>query len=243
MPSDTLYAQVEKKRKNWTPVAPTQMEECVPGAADTLSRCFSLRFLEIPVKEFILDALSRKDSHILGEEGRASLLRNTLDEEKHDTALNNCVKVFADYNASYENEAMQLLKAWNEAVDHPLVKTAVLENGIFFVILPIYRQFGGSSLRTTAVDISADEVNHVQLHRYASKVMGYKPSRSLDNLRKATVDWLIDKFEVEGYDKERFRRASDSLMYKGVTDELDFTRSYMVPAFFEKRNDQLPYYN
>jgi hypothetical protein len=239
----SFYAQVEKNRKVWSPIEPVKSEAGVPGSEDTLSRCFSLKALEIPVKDFILDGLARSESQILGEEGKASLLRNTIDEEKHDIALYNCIKVFSAYNKDYERLVAPIVEAWINHPDHPITKAATLENGIFFVVLPIYRQFGGEAARMTSLDISADERNHVQLHRYAAKELGYRPSKSLDNLRKATVDWLVEKFEVPGYNKEVFLKASDSLMYKGITSELDFTRTSTVPAFFERRSDTLPSYS
>lgn len=239
----SIYAEVDAKRKQWVPVSPATLDVAEEHAYDLLSRCLSLRVLEIPVKEFILDGLSRVEKSVIGEDGYISLMRNTEDEERHDIALANCVKVFKQYDESYEQGALEIAKAWQAHPDHPILKAAVLENGIFFMILPLLRRFGGASLRTTSVDISADEVGHVILHRHVAQELGQRPSQSLDNLRKATVDWIARNFQHVDIDAAKMRKASDNLMYKGIAPELDFTKTFQVPAFFERGNDTLPYYS
>lgn len=238
----TIYAEVDAKRKNWVPVQPATPDHADQEAVDLLSRCLSLRVLEIPVKEFILDGLSKVDKAVIGDEGYNSLMRNTEDEERHDIALANCVAVFKDYDSTHEKEALNILSAWNAHPDHPILKAAVLENDIFFMILPLLRRFGGPSLRTTSIDISADEVGHVILHRHVAQEFNQRPSKSLDSLRKATVDWISHRFVHKDIDAEKMRNASDNLMYRGIAPELDFTKSFQVPAFFERSNDSLPYY-
>jgi hypothetical protein len=238
----TIYQDVEKRRKEWVPIKPTTKEAPEEGTGDLLSRCLALRRLELPVKDLILDGLSRKEASIITDEGKAALMRNTLDEERHDIALNNCVAVFDGYDATYEIEVESIIKAWSEHPDSPILKAAVLENGIFFMILPLLRRFGGAGLRTTSMDISADEICHVMLHRHVSMELGSKPSQSLDNLRKATVDWIVRTFEHPQITATQLRNASDNLMYKGVAPELNFTQTYQVPAFFENSNSVLPYY-
>jgi hypothetical protein len=239
----TIYQEVNSKRKQWLPIEPKTIDKADSSAYDLLSRCLSLRLLELPVRDFINDGLSRKDITSIGEEGKAALLRNTDDEERHDIALNNCVTVFQDYDPTYEKQASTIVNAWNVHPDHPILKAAVLENGIFFMILPLLRRFGGASLRTTSVDISADEIGHVILHRHVSQELGYKPSTSLDKLRKATVDWIAGSFSHPQITADKLRSASDNLMYRGIAPELDFTKTFQVPAFFERGNDTLPYYS
>lgn len=241
--TQSIYEKVELARKSWTPIQPTAMEHATPGSEDTISRCLSLSILELPVRDFIMDGISRQETQIIGEAGIRTLLRNVEDEERHDIALSNCRKVFADYNASYEAEAEAIADAWIRHPDHPIAKAAVLENGVFFVVLPLYRTFGSPAQRTSAVDISADEALHVRSHRQAVKDMQQSISASLDGLRKATVAWIVEKFAVPGYTAAQFQRASDDLMYKGITSELNFTQAFQVPAFFETHNSNLPYYN
>lgn len=237
----TVYSQASSRRKNWLPISPTSAQTCTEGAEDTISRCLSLTDLEISVLNFINEGISKDEQHKITPEGVECLLRNVEDEEKHLEALTNCRKVFKDYKHYKEAEA--ICKVWESHPDFPITKAATLENAVFFVILPIYRQFGTVSLRTTAVDISADESIHAQTHRYAAMQVGHRPSKSLDNLRKQTVAWLLEGFNVKGFDKDTFIRASDNLMYRGVAPELNFTQTYQVHSFFEKANDDLPYYN
>ncbi|MGL5923711.1 ferritin-like domain-containing protein [Chroococcidiopsis sp.] len=238
----TVYQKANLARKEWKPVSPTRLESCTNGAEDTLSRCLALRVLELPVKTLILDGLERTEKALLTEEAIETLLRNTQDEERHDTALANCTAVFSNYDSSYEEEANAIAQRWMDHPDHWATKVATLENGVFFVILPIYRQFGGPSLRVTSVDISSDERIHVQTHRHTAKLIGRRPSASLDRLRQDTVAWFLERFKVPGFSAASFQKASDELMRKGITQELDFTKSYQLPAFFERDNKSLPYY-
>jgi len=241
--TSVIFKQVQNKRKQWNPISPTTNEYAIEGAEDTINRCLALRLLELPVKDLILDGLSKIEKGLIGKLGVETLLRNTLDEDKHDTALNNIVKVYPDYDSKLENEAKIILKAWLSHIDFPITKVAVLENGVFFVILPIYRFLGGSALRKTAFDISADEVNHVQSHKEAAKLTNNRPSKSLDQLRKDTVAWLLQNLNLKSYTKDKFMKASDDLMYRGITDELNFTQTYSQIAFFETRNTNLPTYS
>lgn len=239
-----IFETVNRKRKTWTPMFPVTKESARhPGAADVISKCLALRILELPVRSFILDGLSRPEASKLGELGQQCLMRNTLDEEKHDIALTNCLSVYKDYNSKFEQEAETILKVWSEHPDHPITKTLVLENGIFFIILPLYNRYGHQSLRLTSLDISSDEVNHVQSHRAAIRLMNMPPSASLNKLRRMTVDWIVSGLDVENDSPERYLESSDSLMYRGVAEQLNFTKTYTVPAFFETSNDNLPYYN
>jgi len=238
----TLYERVSSRRKVWSPIFPSAQEQATQGAEDTISRCLSLTNLEISVQDFIGQGLSKSDAHKLGEDGKECLLRNAEDEDKHLTALTNCCKVYKDYKLHVDAEG--ICQAWNAHPDFPITKAAVLENAIFFVILPIYRTYGTLSLRTTSLDISADESIHAMSHRHAAQQFGYKPSKSLDNLRKQTAAWLIETFAVPNVDKELFMRSSDSLMYKGVAPELAaMSQNYTVHSFFEKSSQTLPYYS
>jgi len=241
--SNKLYEDVNSSRKVWVPISPTAPESCTPGAEDILSKMLSLRILEIPVKEFILDGMGREDSKVIGAAGKDTLTRNTLDEERHDIALNNCVKVFRGYTSKHEEDASKIAAAWVRDDSHPILKTAYLETSVFFVMLPFMRRWGSTSLRTTSIDISADEILHVRSHRQAARQVGQRPSKSLDNLRKETVAWLGEGLDFEGITQDKLLSISDNLMKRGVSSELDFTRSYQTPAFFERNNANLPKYS
>lgn len=238
-----IYRVINKKRRKWSAIEANTLEKCTPGAEEVLSKCLALRTLELPVKEFILNGLAKADKNVIGEEGVNCLTLNTFDEERHDVAINNCTKAFKNYNPSYEVIAADITSQWVNHPDADITKAAVLENGLFFVILPMYRQFGTPSMRSTSLDISADEIIHVQSHRFTSKILGWKPTKSLDTLRKDTVAWLVEGFgkSLDKY-KDKFVKASDELMYKGITKELDFSQTYTNIAFFERDNTSLPSY-
>ena len=238
-----VYADVNAKRKVWVPVKPEKAEKPIEGSEDVLSRMLALRCLEIPVKNFILEGLSREDSKVIGKEGIETLLRNTEDEERHDKALNNCVAAFDGYNSKYEKTADSIADAWIKDSNHPILKTAYLETSVFFVMLPFIRKWGFSPLRVTSIDISADEVGHVRSHRQAARRIGHRPGPSLDKLRKATVAWMSQGLDFDGMTQDKLLSISQSLMTRGVSSELNFSRSYQQPAFFETSNDALPKYS
>ena len=51
------YQQLLERKRTWTPVATTK-GKCKEGAEETLSRALALRHMELPVGDFIRDALA-----------------------------------------------------------------------------------------------------------------------------------------------------------------------------------------
>ena len=73
--------------------------------------------------------------------------------------------------------------------------------------------------------------------------MGLDISPSLDKLRKATIQWVMEPLKGrEKLDKKFWLDSSDRLMYEGKAPELSFTQSARMPAFFEHSNVNLPQY-
>ena len=76
--------------------------------------------------------------------------------------------------------------------------------------------------------------------------MGLSPSPSLDKLRKATINWVMEPLGINTTDKyldKNFRLdASDRLMYEGKAPEFSDTQRARMPAFFEHANTNLPKY-
>jgi hypothetical protein len=245
MTSTTLKQQAtvwNTTRKEWQPNQPAKNSDyCL--APNTISRCLSLTPLEPLVKGFILEGLDRSDHNVLGADAIAALLRNTEDEVKHELALDNAKQSLVDYNSKFEDEALQFIKAWNLLDDHPITKAAVLENGVFFVMLPLYATFGSAALRITANSISADEVIHVQTHRAAAQLLKARPSKQLDQLRIDTVAWLSSSLdETDGkWTKQRALKNSDSLMKRGVSDMME-TAVATVLAPYELKSTSLDVY-
>ena len=76
--------------------------------------------------------------------------------------------------------------------------------------------------------------------------LGLSPSPSLDKLRKATINWVLQPLGINTTDKYLDKKfwldASDRLMYEGKAPEFSETRASRVPAFFEHANTNLPSY-
>jgi hypothetical protein len=137
------YDQVVSRKRKWTPVA-VQRGKVVEGSEDSLFRALGLRHLELPVREFLQQGLEKELPVTPGV--REALLSNQLDEERHDQALNYVVAAHGS-DEKFESEAKHILKAWLDAPEHPLLKAAILERSVFFVILPFFRFNGDIGIR------------------------------------------------------------------------------------------------
>ena len=102
-----------------------------------------------------------------------------------------------------------------------------------------------SSLEISA-DISRDEQIHVGANSLVCAELGLSPSPSLDKLRKATINWVLQPLGINTYDKYLDKKfwldASDRLMYEGKAPEFSETKRARMPAFFEHSNVNLPKY-
>ena len=79
------------------------------------------------------------------------LISNQKDEDKHDLGFQFVVDAHGT-NDKYEREAQNILKVWMESPEHPILKAAILERSVFFVLLPYYRFNGDIGLRTLSQD-------------------------------------------------------------------------------------------
>ena len=116
-----------------------------------------------------------------------------------------------------------------------VLKAMVAERAIFFVLLPFFRANGDAGMRTRSADISRDEQIHVATNSLVCAELGLKPSASLDKLRKATINWVMQPLGAnsdEKLDRKFWVDSSDRLMYQGKAPELSFTKSARMPAFF-----------
>lgn len=234
------YQKLFNRKRTWTPVQTTagQVRE---GAEEAIFRALAMRHMELPVGEFINEALT-KDVPVLS----ADLLRsNVNDEEKHDLALGYIANAIGT-DAKAEAESLRLRAAWEAHPDHTILKALVAERAIFFVLLPFFRFNGDAGLRTVSADISRDEQVHVACNSLVCQELGLQPSHSLDRLRKATIQWVMEPLGNNTYDKYLDKKfwldASDNLMYQGKAPELSDTKRARMPAFFEHSNPNLPQY-
>jgi hypothetical protein len=234
---------LNSRRRPWQPNTPKPNSETSKAPA-TISRCLALTNLEPAVATFITTGLDRQDSTRLSPEMIQTLKRNIEDEAKHEIALTNARSAMLDYNSGFEAEAEDICKEWLELSDNPIVTAAVMENSVFFLILPVYSLFGGSSLRQTAADISQDERLHVQSHRQTAMDLGVKPSKALNILRLKTVEWISQDIGELGdkWTLDRMIKNSNSLLQRGVSDLVE-TKSAGVLAPFEVSNTNISSYS
>jgi hypothetical protein len=233
------YEKLMARKRKWTPVKPVA-GTCREGAEETIHRALALRHMELPVGDFITDALSKE----IPDSARELLLSNVTDEENHDLALGYIANAYGT-DPKAEAEALKLREAWVAHPDHTVLKAMVAERAIFFVLLPFFRWNGDAAMRTTSADVSRDEQIHVAANSLVCTELGLKPSASLDKLRKATINWVMQplgKSDVRYLDKQFWLESSDNLMYQGKAPQFSATKSGRMPAFFEHSNVNLPQY-
>jgi hypothetical protein len=234
------YEKLIARKRKWTPVQ-TTAGTCKEGAEETIFRALALRHMELPVGDFISDALEKS----VPDKARDLLLSNVKDEENHDLALGYIANAYG-VDQKAEKEAMALQKAWIAHPDHTITKAMVAERAIFFVLLPFFRFNGDAGMRTVSADISRDEQIHVATNSLICRELNLDISPSLDKLRKATINWVMQPLGINTQDKYLDKKfwldSSDRLMYEGKAPELADTRSARMPAFFEHSNVNLPQY-
>jgi hypothetical protein len=233
------YQKLQNRKRTWTPVQTTagQVKE---GAEETIYRALAMRHMELPVGDFIESAIS--EIPILSQD----LLRSNIkDEENHDLALGYIANALG-VDPKAEEEAKRIREAWVSHPDHTVLKALVAERALFFVLLPLFRFNGDAGLRTVSADISRDEQVHVAANSLVCRELGLTPSASLDKLRKATINWVMQPLKAASPDKYLSKKfwldASDRLMYEGKAPELSDTKRGRMPAFFEHANPNLPQY-
>ena len=236
----TPYQKLIDRRRTWTPVQ-TTAGQLKDGSEDAIRRALALRHMELPVGEFIKEGLEKE----VPEHARTLLELNVKDELKHDLALGYIANSIGT-DSQAESEALRLRSAWEQHPDHTITKALVAERAIFFVLLPFFRFNGDAGLRTVSADISRDEQIHVATNSLVCRELGLVPSNSLDKLRKATINWILQPLGNCTYDryldKKFWLDASDNLMYQGRAPEFNDTKAARMPAFFEHANTNLPSY-
>ena len=144
------YQKLLERKRTWTPVQ-TTAGTIKDEAHDVLKRALAIRHMELPVGEFISEALATEVPPL----ARKLLLSNVQDEEKHDLALGYIANAHG-VDEKAEAEALRLRDAWTSHPDHTITKAMVAERAIFFVLLPLFRALGDPGMRTCSADISRD---------------------------------------------------------------------------------------
>ena len=241
----TPYIHLHQRKRTWTPVE-VSAGQLLSGGEEVVQRALALRCLEIPVGDFLTEAMKGDLPQGIEAEGcRELLLSNVQDEEKHDIALNYAAKAHK-VSPRFEAEAERIKNAWLELDRHPVLKAVVLERSVFFVLLPIFRFLGDTGLRTTSADISRDEQTHVAANTLVCQALDLKTDKTINNLRRATVSWVLQSLGGESHHKHLSSNfwlgCSDSLYSTGKALGLIETRASRMPAFFETNNINLPQY-
>ena len=234
------YETLLSRKRKWSPVKPTA-GKLKDGSEDTIRRALAARHMELPVGAFIKEGLEKD----VPDNARELLTDNVKDEERHDLALQYIVDAHGA-NENAEKEGKLLRDAWIAHPDHTITKALVAERAIFFVLLPMFRFLGDDALRTESADISRDEQIHVASNTLVCRELGLHASPSLDKLRKATINWILQPLGINTTDKYLDKNfwldASDRLMYEGKAPQLSDTKAARMPAFFEHANTNLPQY-
>lgn len=150
-----FYNKLKERKFGWTPIDPV-VGEIEKGTEQTLGRGLALRVLELPVGQFIKEA-TKKD--FLIPDGCLDLFEsNIADEDVHDRQLDLAYKAYNVTSDEDQKTAYQILAQWNDLPDHPILKAGILERSIFFILLPMMRLFGDTSLRTISQDISRKRI-------------------------------------------------------------------------------------
>ena len=242
MKAATPYIHLHQRKRTWTPVA-VDAGQLLVGGEDVIKRALALRCLEIPVGDFINEAMRGDLPEDLG--CKKLLQSNVIDEEKHDIALNYAAQAHKIPN-KIEKEAQKIRDTWLELDRHPILKAVVLERSVFFVLLPIFRFLGDTGLRTTSADISRDEQTHVAANTLVCEALGLQSDKTLNSLRRATVSWVLQSLKGEADNRHLssnfWLASSDSLYTRGKAEGLNETRASRMPAFFETNNVNLPQY-
>jgi hypothetical protein len=243
-----FYLNQDSRRTPWSAAKPI-LAPVAPGAEGTLARCLMLRSLEIPVGNFITSTKGEKEIPSIIQD---ILVKNIADEARHDEALNLLWGAYKDKlpcTKADEDFARGLTNDWVSHPDHPLVKAAVLESSVFFVILPLFRFLGQTGFTEVSRYISGDEVIHVSVNRQLAMDLGYTWSPSLDRLRERTIKFILGKFTsnpLEGDSKwanhADWINRSRNLLNKGVAQGMEDSKMAVATAFFEVGNNSLPTY-
>ena len=233
----TKYIHLHQRKRTWTPVQ-VSAGQLLAGGEEAVQRALALRSLEIPVGDFIAQAMKGDLPQGIEAEGcRELLLSNVEDEIKHDTALNFAAEAH-QIPAQFEKEAARITKAWLELDRHPVLKAVVLERSVFFVLLcPSSDSLEIQDLEPLAADISRDETTHVAANTIVCQELGLKTDKELNKLRRATIAWVLQSLQGEADHKHLSSNfwlgCSDSLYTSGKAAGLADTRASRMPAFFE----------
>ena len=113
------YQKLLNRKRKWTPVQ-VSAGTCMEGAEETIVRALGLRHMELPVGDFITDALASEVPSL----AREILGSNVKDEENHDLALSYIANAYG-VDEKAESEALRLRDAWVSHPDHTITLSLI----------------------------------------------------------------------------------------------------------------------
>jgi hypothetical protein len=152
--------------------------------------------LEVDVASYLAEGWKAdiKGKNSIPEVAEKLIESNIPDESVHLAQFKKAIAVYP-VREQYLREAEQLSQQWQDDEGHPLLKATLLEIGVFVPCsLPVLLRAGGLSLGWVGQKVSQDEQRHQAVGRAVCnrlKLDSYKPSVSLNALRKSTIRWIV----------------------------------------------------
>ena len=207
--------------------------DLVPGSEEVVRRAYTSPYGAAGWR-FILEGLEKG----VPDAARKLLEMNVDDERNHDIALDTREL----YGTDEKLKRRQTFQKGSITRPHHLQAWWLVKHLLCYPpLLPC-----DAGLRTVSADISRDEQIHVATNSLVCRELGLSHSSSLDKLRKATMQWMLEPLAWDGPDKFLTKKfwadSSDRLMYEGKAPQLSVTKSARMPAFFEHSNVNLPQY-
>ena len=172
--------------------------------------------MELPVGAFIREGLKKN----VPDNARKLLESNVEDEERHDLAHWDIYADALGVNDKDENEGKLLRDAWIAITLTTQLQKLWSQNGPSSLFYSLSLGLMGMLLFAQYLPISPG-TSRSMLERILLYVaeLGLRPSPSLDKLRKATINWVLQPLGINTTDKYLDKKfwldASDRLMYEG----------------------------
>ena len=244
MKAATPYIHLHERKRTWTPVQ-VSAGTLLDGGEEVVQRALALRCLEIPVGDFISEAMKGDLPDIEG--CRELLLSNVTDEENHDIALNYRGPGSQDSELALKRRPSVLrMRGWNW--------TAIRSLRPWFLSVPSSLSYSQSSDSSEILGCAPQVRTYPETSRPTWLPIRSYVKSSVLNLTKSSIS--LEELRLLGcFSPSKGRHthkhlssnfwmaSSDSLVHpwqsRRATEHSCFTS---MPAFFETNNVNLPQY-
>ena len=186
MKAETPYIHLHQRKRTWTPVA-VSAGTLLDGGEEVVQRALALRCLEIPVGDFISDAMKGDLPDVKGCKGL--LESNVLDEQKHDLAL--------DYAAEHIKSPFGLRKKLSALKTHGLNWTGIRSLRPWFLSVPSSLSYSQSFDSSETQDCELPQPTSVVTSRPTWLPTHLYAKRSVLNLTRPST--ISDALRSRGY--------------------------------------------